>query len=164
MPGVSGGYGERAGGSSAAVLHAVRPDGVSLNSLFAARLSLLPLRLRRSGGAVGIRFVVAPRGELHPGALAIRAWKKLPFLKVVRATGLLDGVTWHATAAEEEEHIRRCFGAAANVVVAPILAHAAQARQQARPRKQPGRLEVAFLSRISPKKNLLGAIDHVRSV
>jgi glycosyltransferase involved in cell wall biosynthesis len=160
------------------VLRAVQPDVVYLNSLFSPRYSLAPLALRRLGRAPEARWVVAPRGELHPGALAIRAWKKQPFLRLARAAGLLDGAVWHATAAEEAEHVRACFGDEAHVVVAPVvsaLRAASEARDSsegdapaAAPRlraaKRPGRLEVAFLSRVSPKKNLLGAIELLHGV
>lgn len=149
-----------------ALLHEVLPDVIYLNSLFSARFSIAPLLLRRRGRARGVRFVLAPRGELHPGALAIRRGKKLAFLRVARATGLLRGVTWHATAPEEAEQIRAWFGGRADVRVAPVLAAQAEAAAVAvgRIRKEPGTLEVAFLSRISPKKNLLGALELLRAV
>jgi glycosyltransferase involved in cell wall biosynthesis len=108
--------------------------------------------------------VVAPRGELHPGALAIRRWKKAPFLRLARAVRLVEGVVWHATADEEAAQIRRWFGARAEVAVAPVLATPSGAEPLERAPKRPGHLEVAFLSRVSEKKNLLGAIDLLSGV
>jgi glycosyltransferase involved in cell wall biosynthesis len=148
-----------------AAIDAVRPDVVYLNSLLSPAFSIAPLLLRRRGRARGPRFVLAPRGELHPGALAIRRWKKETFLRLARAGGLLRGIAWHATAAEEAEQIRRWFGRDALITVAPVLASPAAAHDQPpRARKRRGVLDVAFLSRISPKKNLLGAIELLRDL
>ncbi|HZR71105.1 MAG TPA: glycosyltransferase [Burkholderiales bacterium] len=147
-----------------AVIGSLRPDVVYLNSFFSPRYTLAPLLVRRAGRAPAARFVLAPRGELHPGALAIRSWKKLPFLRLARVAGLTAGVTWHATAEEEATNIRRWFGRAARVVVAPVLAPPAPEVRVARAPKRAGQLEVAFLSRIGPKKNLLGAIEVLRGV
>jgi glycosyltransferase involved in cell wall biosynthesis len=104
------------------------------------------------------RFVLAPRGELHPGALSIRRPKKVGFLRLARALGLLRGVVWHATSEEEAESIREWFGARVDVIVAPVITGAVEEQPVRRSEKNAGSLEIAFLSRISPKKNLLGAI------
>lgn len=147
-----------------AILRDVRPDVVYLNSFFSPRFSIAPLLLRRRGRTRGVRFVLAPRGELHPGALAIRRGKKHAFLRVARASGLLRGIVWQATAAEEAEQIRTWFGARADVRLAPVLATAAGSARATGQAKEPGKLELAFLSRVSPKKNLLGALELLRSV
>jgi glycosyltransferase involved in cell wall biosynthesis len=144
------------------IVRSVAPDAVYLNSFFSQRFTQALLLLRRMKRLPAARVVLAPRGELHPGALAIRSWKKLPFLRLVRHGGLLDGVVWHATADEEAEQIRTWFGATATVVTAPVLSNASAAHGApepvARTAKRSGDLELAFLSRISVKKNLLGAI------
>jgi glycosyltransferase involved in cell wall biosynthesis len=142
----------------------VRPDVVYLNSMFSPRYSLAPLLARRLGYVGGPRFLLAPRGELHPGALAIRRAKKTAFLRLAMGTRLLRGVAWHATTSEEAEQIRRWFGARATIIVAPVLSTRAPVTTTRRPPKRSGHLEVVFLSRICPKKNLLGAIEMLRDV
>jgi len=146
------------------LIHETCPDVVYLNSFFSPRFSIAPLLVRRRGKAPGVRFVLAPRGELHPGALALKRPKKEAFLRLSRALGLLRGVVWHATVPEEAEQIRRWFGVRALAGVAPVLAGRVPGERSAAARKRPGVLEVAFLSRISPKKNLLGAIELLSDV
>jgi glycosyltransferase involved in cell wall biosynthesis len=156
--------GEASLGGWRVVIRDIRPDFVYLNSVFSPRYSIAPLLLRLLKGTGVIRFVIAPRGELHPGALAIRRPKKRAFLHAARLSGLLRDVTWHATADEEGEQIRQWFGDSSRIVVAPVMSAFTPGETSQRASKRPGHLEVAFLSRISPKKNLLGAIEMLREV
>ena len=45
---------------------------------------------------LGIRVLLAPRGMLGHGALAIKKKKKEAFLILANALGLYDGIDWHA--------------------------------------------------------------------
>jgi glycosyltransferase involved in cell wall biosynthesis len=146
--------------SLAGLARAIRtasPRVLYLNSLFSPAFTLRPLLLRRLGVPGRSPVVVAPRGELSPGALALKGGKKTAFLRLARAAGLYRGVLWQASSAEEAAEIRRWFGAGADVFVAPDLP-APPPPFPPRPRKRPGELRVAFLSRISRKKNLDGAL------
>lgn len=139
------------------IVEEVRPDVVYLNSLFSS-LSVRVLLSRRFGSLRGAPFgvVVAPRGELAPGALSIKRRKKAVALRLARAAGLFRGVRWSATHEAEREEIRRVAGAQARVVVVPDLAAASllDAPRPPRPEKRPGALRLVFLSRLSPVKNL----------
>jgi len=156
------------------VLAATRYDVLYLNSVFSTAFTLVPLLLRRMRAIPPCAVVLAPRGELHPGALGhgrsgswmpagvaagVGSLKKRAYLALTRAFGLYGGVTWQASNDEEAGHIRERLGPRTTVVVAPNLAAAPpeQWASQVR-RKAPGQLAVVFLSRISPKKNLDGAI------
>jgi glycosyltransferase involved in cell wall biosynthesis len=141
------------------ILREQRAGVMYLNSFFSPRFSVLPMTLWRAGAAPSLRQVVlAPRGEFSPGALALKAFKKRSYLALARATHLYDGVLWQASSEDEAAHIRAQFPRA-RVWVAPDLGPVLS-RTPPPPRvKQPGELRVVFLSRISPKKNLLGAIQ-----
>lgn len=156
-------------------------DVLYLNSLFSPRFSILPLLLRRVGRLPRRPVVLAPRGELHPGALGggwgpgvprplaralppPRAVKKHLYLGACRAAGLLRGVLWQASSPEEARDIRRHAGAGARIMVAPDLGPLPPAAPPPPRQKEPGRLRVLFLSRIVPKKNLHGAIEILRGV
>ena len=140
-----------------------RPDVVYLNSLFSPRFSLLPFLLRRSDGR-GARFVVAPRGELHPGALSLRRGRSH------RSCGSRAGRGWSTACSGTRRRKRRQSTSEVASVrertsSSPPSSRPRRARvvRSVRPRKRPGHLEIAFLSRISEKKNLVGAIDHLRT-
>ena len=138
-------------------------DGIYLNSFF-SRLTSKVLLLRRLGRLPDIPIVVAPRGELAPAALAIRAGRKRAFMRVARATGLYDGVTWQACSDHEAADIhamlpRFCTGPG-NVAIAPDFpAPSYLERYAPRPMpKEAGRLDMVFVGRLTPMKNLLGAL------
>lgn len=82
------------------------PDVVYLNSLFSVPFALHPLRAAR---ALGIRVVLAPRGMLGAGALAIKPVKKKVFLTAARLFGLFRGVRWHASTEVEARDVQRVF-------------------------------------------------------
>jgi glycosyltransferase involved in cell wall biosynthesis len=148
-----------------AVLGEARVSVLYLNSLFSPAFTLRPLLLRRVGRLPRTPVVVAPRGQLYPGALAQKRAKKLAFLVAARFAGLYRGVTWQATSDEEEAQVRRWFGRGARIARAGNLAALPDAPGGgARPPKAPGELRVAFLSRISPKKNLDGALSMLAGV
>jgi glycosyltransferase involved in cell wall biosynthesis len=126
-------------------------DLLYLNTLYSRAFVLYPLLLRRLGLLRRRRIVLAPRGQLDPGALSIRRVRKRAYLRAARALGLMRAVEWHASSQDEAAHIRR-FVPAATIHVAPNLR-----RPAAVPPNVPspvGTVRVVFLSRISRKKNL----------
>lgn len=131
-------------------------DILYLNSFFDPTFTLLPLLARALRLIPRRPIVIAPRGELSEGALALKAWKKRPYIWIVRALGLYRDITWHASSEREAEEIRRVLGAAARrIVVAPALPSPIRIEEldESRPARD-GPLRVVFLSRITPKKNL----------
>jgi glycosyltransferase involved in cell wall biosynthesis len=116
---------------------------------------------RRLGRVPERPVIVAPRGELSPGALAIRRWKKAPYLLLANKLGLLDGVIFQASAEPEKRDIERALGVTGKVVIARNLAVKAEldaagvgAEAVVRRDKRRGRARFVFVSRVSPKKNL----------
>lgn len=130
-------------------------DVLYINTLYSAAFALYPLIFRRLGLLRPCRVVLAPRGQLQPGALAIKRAKKRWYLAALRACGLVRGIEWHASSQDEEADIRR-FAPSATIHVALDLR-----RAKAVPDGVPsptGSARVIFLSRISQKKNLDGAL------
>lgn len=132
-------------------------DVLYANSVFSIRYTLLPLLLRRLRLVPRKPLTIAPRGELALGALGIRRARKRVYLWIFKRLERTAGITWHATGAAEEAEIRRLFGRAAGVVIAPNIT-VVPAVEPPRDPKAPGRLRMVFISRISPKKNLHHAL------
>lgn len=142
----------------------VQPDVMYVNSFFHHRSCAGPLLLRQGGLLPKAPIIIAPRGEFSAGALAIRTWKKRPYLAAARALGLMRDVLWHATSESEREDILRVIGRAAKIVTAPNLCELnADAPARVTPKRR-GELRLVYLSRITPKKNLLGAIELLQDV
>lgn len=147
------------------VLRSVDYDVLYLNSFFARRFSMLPLALMRLGRVPARPVVLAPRGEFSPGALGLKRNRKALYVRLSRATGLYRGVHWHASTELEQDDIREWFGARAAVSVAPNPSMAAgDAPELRRGEKEAGALRILFLSRVSRKKNLVGALQMLRGV
>lgn len=146
-------------------LFRVRAPVLYLNSFFDWRFSILVLLLRRFGVFGDRKVVLAPRGEFSSGALALKPRKKRFYLACFRRLEMGRGLVWHATSPLEAEDIRREFGGAIEVVIAPNFP---DVRLLDAPGtscgKVAGRLSVVYLSRITPKKNLAAAIEALLSV
>lgn len=133
------------------------PQLVYLNSYF--HPVSIAFRLWRRLGIVNRSSVLlAPRGEFSPGALAQRSSKKKLLLRFAKLLGLNRSVVFQASTPHEKEDIHRALGAAVEVVVAPNLAIPVDALPSSRI-KSPSYASFAWISRISPKKNLKGAIS-----
>lgn len=150
-----------------------------LNSFFARPYSMLPvlmwwLKLFRPQC-----LLIAPRGEFSPGALQFKRIRKLLYIRVSRLLGLYKGVFWHASSNFEMEDIRRQFPLTNYISVADVISDLNSSRMPregtiaaasdivsvgpmwSRGRaanKRPGQLRAVFVSRLSRKKNLSGAL------
>ncbi len=133
----------------------VAPDIVYLNSFF-SKLTLMTLGLRRLGVLPVPRVLIAPRGELSPGALGLKRAKKRAFLRLAPVIGFYRNLCWQATSEGEVNDIRQEIGSSADVLYVPNLPERAAVipQQTTQLPKQSGSVRIAFLSRIAEKKNL----------
>ena len=135
-------------------------DVIYLNSFFSYRGAIKPLLLRRLAMVRNVPVILAPRGEFSPGALALKALKKRVFMRLSKMVGLYGGIIWQASSDVEARDIRRCFGDELTIFVAPDIAPVVA--PSSLPRRETiklrGKLDIVFLSRISRKKNLDGAL------
>jgi glycosyltransferase involved in cell wall biosynthesis len=155
---------ERSPWAIARLLRSTPHDVLYLNGFFSIPFILTPLALQRSGVVPRRPVIVAPRGQLDRGALALKPRKKRLFLAAVRASGMFADVEWQATSDHEVEAIRGWFGSDAAVHVAPNL-RIPPVQLAPAPRRDPaGTLRVVFLSRISPMKNLTAALEILAGV
>ena len=129
-------------------------DRVYLNSFFSFKFSILPLMVSKQ---LDVKVILAPRGMLGEGALAIKSFKKKLYIKIFKVFGGHKNMLWHATDDSELNEIKMHFGKEQKVLVAPNLTKKIL-ESIPQKRKQKGVLKLFFLSRIAVKKNLLAAI------
>lgn len=135
-------------------------DCLYLNSMYSIPFTLHPLLAARR---LGRRVVLAPRGMLHAGALALKPLRKRAFLATFRAIGLHRGAVFQATNALEEMDIRRTFGSAAVIGTAANLP--APLTPAAPPLdKRPGSLRIACVARVARNKNLRFLLDRLQTL
>lgn len=143
-------------------------DVLYLNSLFSRVFTLSVLGYRRARMIPAKPMVLAPRGQLTPGAISIKGARKGAFLAAARIAGLFHEVIWQASSPDEEREIHEHIdtpGAAADVVVAPDLPTPwDELAAIGHRRKRAGSLDATFVSRIVRKKNLSTAIELLRGM
>lgn len=131
-------------------------DVLYLNSLFSPFFTLLPLLIRRwSSITSGKPIIVAPRGELSPGALQLKSHKKAAFLRLAKRFNLYSDVLWHASTVDEQALLLATFGESSRIHVARDLPASVPPLQSFTSHQDHSDfLRVAFVSRISKMKNL----------
>lgn len=180
--------GEQTPATMRKILNSIDYDVLYLNSFFSA-LTRICLSLRRMRLIPDRPTIIAPRGEFSPGALALKGAKKRIYLTLAKLGNLYDGITWQASSIHEQTDILNAIhmniSSSAKIAIAPPLSR--QHRQnlhirvapnltssydQDRPRlsllphnpKRAGHADMVFLSRISPKKNLIYALQLLTQV
>lgn len=135
-------------------------DVLYLNSFFHHRWSLALLAARRTGRAgPANRVLLAPRGELLPGALSLKPIRKNSLLIAGELGRLWHGVHFHATSAEELADVQRRWPAAGTFLAPDIPDKSLVGQPRVPPRSSDHALRLIFASRITPKKNLLYALE-----
>ncbi|MBC7632934.1 glycosyltransferase [Aeromicrobium sp.] len=131
-------------------LRRTRFDLLYVNSLWSPQFTVLPVVLRLFGQLTSRELLLAPRGELSPGALSVKGDKKRRFLRVWRPLLRKVDPMWHASTTKEQCDITDAFPGARTVVVGDSRGN--------EPIKTPtaagATARFVFLSRICEMKNL----------
>lgn len=140
-------------------------DYYYLNSFFNYKFSILPLLTKKMKSISNGQVIIAPRGEFSPGALALKHTKKNTYIHLFKFLHLQQGVKWHATAESEKNDIQSVFGKGMPINLANNLtANYQDLHYQQHIEKHTGSVKFVFISRISPKKNLLSALEFLKNV
>jgi glycosyltransferase involved in cell wall biosynthesis len=142
-------------------IEAVQPDFVYLNHLFSPLFVIYPLWLAYTG-RLRSQVVICPRGALYDSALAVRTWKKTPFLRLFRWMGVHRRVLFHATNEREKKAILKYFPGS-RVVIADNLPRMNQPAFVSRA-KEKGAVRIIFVARLVSIKNLLYFLKALETV
>lgn len=106
---------------------------------------------------------VAPMGVFSKNAIRSKGFKKQVFVKLCSIMGLFKKITWSFTSEDELKEARAVVGERniRNYLVAEDLPRKTDFAKSRRnlSEKEKNQLNIVFLSRISPKKNLLQALQ-----
>jgi glycosyltransferase involved in cell wall biosynthesis len=140
-------------------------DVLYLNSVFDVAFMMRPLLARRLRLAPASPLVIAPRGELAPGALTFKRTLKTAYLASASRLGLFDGAFWMASSPHEARDIQRAIGIdPERIMIAPDLVGTPAHSQDPAARAWGDPLRIVFLGRISPMKNLDFALTLLRDM
>lgn len=145
------------------IVRDARPESIYLNSLFSPRFSIPALLLRWRGRLAG-RVVVAPRGELLPGALRRRWLKKKFFLSLLRGSGVVPSLHFHATDDNERDEIASRLSVSQGLITT-IPNFPVASVVDVRPiGKAVNEIRLLFLSRVTAHKNPLLVLECLRDM
>lgn len=141
------------------ILKKKKYDIVYINSFFSAMFSIYPLIIAK---ILRQKVIIAPRGEFSVGALNIKSRKKLAFIKIFNFFQLHKGVVFQASSKFEAEDIKTVLGPAVDIQIAENIGSQEYAKELAI--RLNSVIKVIFVSRISPMKNLLIALEMLKKV
>lgn len=137
-------------------------DIIHINGFLSFQFSILPILLLKIL-PINTTTILGPRGEFSAGALKLKSAKKQLFIFLAKASRIYSKIIWHASSKHEAVDIFRVINQNANIRIAIDIAESKEDISiPTRDTTQP--LKIAFISRISPKKNLLYAINTLSSV
>lgn len=140
------------------ILMEINADAVYLSSIFYYSMNLSAIRAARK---LRIPVILATRGELSGKALRMKAWKKTPYLHLLRMSGLLCDTVFQATSDEEFRNIcERLNISSEKVHLLPNFPSASSYKQQIV--KESGKLRALIVCRLVPNKNILYAINLIK--
>lgn len=138
-----------------------RFDLLYVNSLWSPAFTVVPVLSARLGLIRVRRVMIAPRGELSPGALSLKAGKKRLFLRWWGGLLRRLDARWHASTQREAAEIRAVLPWAD---VDVRLNQVALPGEPLPPTATGGTARLVFIGRIAAKKNLHLALAALRGV
>ena len=137
-------------------------DILYLNSFFSFQFSIMAMLLTQIFKGTK-PSILGPRGEFSVGAIALKPLRKRVYIYLSKLSGVYDNVIWHASTKYEADDIKRVMGTKSTVSTAIDLASPGDDIELSS-RSDGNALRIIFVSRISPKKNLFGALSMLRMV
>lgn len=112
-------------------------------------------------------YIISPHGMLYPTALSIKAWKKIPMLKLWFYKDIMQASCLHATCMQEAEYCRQ-FGYKGPIAVIPnavVFPEGVELKDESLElRDSQGRRQIGYLGRLHPIKkveNVLYSLSHI---
>ncbi len=136
-------------------------DIAYINGVYSFYFSLLPLIVLRY--FTKKETIVAPRGMFSAQGLGVKSLKKKVFVLLSRFTKLYKLSKIHVTSSDEQKDIKKLKLKPASFFLVPNLAPATNLINNKKEKKEPGKLKLVSIARISPEKNTLFALQCLKN-
>lgn len=141
------------------IIKEVDPALIYLQSFFAAKTVIPVLRCVNKTNK---KLLIAPRGELLPGAIKNKWLKKIIYIKIMKRFFKSNNIYFQATSEEEisavSQHLNNKYFYLNNFPTMKNLIGKTKSK------KEKGKLRLVFISRITPKKNLDFALEVLNEI
>lgn len=136
-------------------------DFIYLNGLYSKFFSVYPLRWKQQG-KIKSNIILAPRGMLGDGALAVKAFKKKVYLNLAKSLGYFKGIIWQSSSTHETADIKNRISS--NAQIFQISNLPAYSQQASKITKRKTELKLCFVARILDIKNLKFAVEVLKEI
>lgn len=136
----------------------LKPDLIWFSGVLTPNNKLVTVKNAKK---LGIPVLFSPRGEVSENRVKLKAYKKLPYLKFLKLTGIYKGCYFHGTSDDEEAGINKYFSPDENHLFRVANISILQQPDVILHEKEQGKIKLFFFSRIHEVKNLLFAIQAV---
>lgn len=145
------------------ILNEIEYDVMYLNGFFSPIFTIRPLLLRRFGSLKNksAKIILTPRGDFT-GGCENKKLKKYSYIYFVKMIGLYKKILWHATSGIEEKDIKTKFPKADVFTVSNFPEKFVPKKSILQ--KKSGELNLVFISRIFPKKNIKYALEVLKQI
>ncbi len=130
---------------------------VYLTGVFSYKLNHAAIKSSR---IIGVKPIIAIRGEICVNVLKMKAYKKIPYLFLMRKIHEYKDVIFQVTSDEEKIQLIKYLGVNENKIVFLPNISFVSFDYKSRNKKE-GEARFIFISRIHPKKNLMDAIKAI---
>lgn len=144
------------------ILLDISPDFVYINGMYLPKILAYALWVRKQY-AIGLTYIISPRGMLQRGAMSNKKLQKKLYLSVLKMMGLFKNCYWHATHSDEVGDVHREISKNANIRIAENIPKP-PFHIFIPPNKEKGKLKLVYISIISAKKNLLFLLQTLQQV
>lgn len=143
------------------IIDKIEPDFIYLNSLYAdfTRIIFLINFTRK----LKQKIVIAPRGELHEGAIKLKWFKKKIYISFLKYSFNLKNIIWQSTDRQESEDIIKHLDVFKVSTAQNIPRLDSQSFKMLK-KNDTQKIKFIFLSRIDRKKNLKFAIKLFQNI
>lgn len=141
------------------IIKEVLPDVIFISSFFSYKKNIPAILAAKK---IKVPVILSPRGEFHPEAMKIGIIKKKIYINLIKITGILRSICFHATNEDEKEYILNVLGKDCRVYVIPNAP--CPIYKSLKGTKQVGTARFVYISRIHKIKNLMFALEILKSV
>lgn len=138
------------------VLSQLKPDLIWFSGVLTPNNKIVTAKIAKKRG---IPVLFSPRGELSADRVKIKAYKKVPYLRLITLLGVYNNCFFHGTSDDEEEGIIKYFHPNKDHIFRAANISVAQQLDLCEIKKEKGSLNVFFFSRIHEVKNILFGIQ-----
>jgi len=133
-----------------------RPDFIFIIGIFDYQFNILPVFFLNHPNKI-----VSVRGMLHPGALSQKSLKKRLFLSLLKSSGVLQRLAFHATDDTESQYINNILGSKQKIYIAANFPR--DIGQQHAAKSKTDQLRLLSIGLISPMKNHLLILEALKN-